>query len=103
MKAPNAKVARPAPLSVDKQETSVTNDDFSRRAFLRTATLSGASLAFSDRLLSADKRSVLLFTKSSGWEHDVVKTTDGHPSIVERAVRELGNKHGFEVSATKDG
>ena len=81
----------------------MTNDDFSRRAFLRTAALSGASLAFSDRLLSADKRSVLLFTKSSGWEHDVVKTTDGHPSIVERAVRELGHKHGFEVSATKDG
>ena len=81
----------------------MTNNDFSRRTFLRTAALSGASLAFSGRLLSADKRSVLLFTKSSGWEHDVVKMANGQPSIVERAVRELGKKHGFEVSATKDG
>jgi uncharacterized protein len=103
MKASDAKVARILPLSAENQETSVTKNDFSRRTFLRTAALSGASLAFSDRLLSADKRSVLLFTKSSGWEHDVVKTADGHPSIVERAVRELGKKHGFEVSAAKDG
>ena len=83
--------------------TSVNNNDFSRRTFLRTAALSGASLAFSGELLSAEKRSVLLFTKSWGSEYDVVKTAAGQPSIVERAVRELGKKHGFEVSATKDG
>jgi uncharacterized protein len=81
----------------------MTNNDFSRRTFLRTAALSGASLALSDRLLSTNKRSVLVFTKSSGFERDVVKTVDGKPSIVESAVRELGKQHGFEVSATKDG
>lgn len=75
----------------------------SRRTFLRNAALTGASLALSHRLRGAEKRSVLIFTKSSGWEHDVVKTKDGNPSIVERAVRDLGTKHGFDVTATKDG
>ena len=103
MKATDAKIALILPLADGHQENSVNNNDFSRRTFLRTTALSGASLAFSGRLLSGDTRSVLLFTKSSGWEHDVVKTADGQPSIVERAVRELGKKHGFEVSATKDG
>ncbi len=103
MKASDAEAVRIQSVSAKNLETSVTNNDLSRRTFLRTAALSGASLAFSDRLLSADKRSALLFTKSSGWEHDVVKIVDGQPSIVERAVRELGKKHGFEVSATKDG
>jgi type 1 glutamine amidotransferase len=78
-------------------------NDSSRRTFLRNAALTGAGLALSHRLPAAEKRSVLLFTKSSGWEHDVVKTTGGNPSIVERAIRELGNNHGFEVTATKDG
>ena len=74
-----------------------------RRTFLRNAALTGANLALSRRLTAAGKRSVLVFTKSSGWEHDVVKTKDGNPSIVERAVRALGTKHGFEVTETKDG
>jgi type 1 glutamine amidotransferase len=81
----------------------VTVTRSNRRSFLRTAAMGGADLMLCNRLLSAGKRSVLVFTKSSGWEHDVVKTTGGNPSIVERAVRELGKKHGFEVAATKDG
>ena len=81
----------------------MTHEGPSRRTFLRNAALTGATLALSRRLPAAGKRSVLVFTKSSGWEHDVVKTKDGNPSIVERAVRALGTKHGFEVTATKDG
>ncbi len=77
--------------------------DSSRRKFLRTAAISGAALALPGALLSAQKRSVLIFTKSSGFEHDVVKTTAGNPSIMERAIREIGKKNGFEVDATKDG
>ena len=75
----------------------------SRREFLRTATMGGAALALPGSLFPAEKRSVLLFTKSSGWEHDVVKTTGGNPSIVERAIRKIGKTNGFEVEATKDG
>jgi len=79
----------------------ITNSN--RREFLRTATMGGAALAFPGALLPAANRSVLIFTKSSGFEHDVVKTTGGNPSIVERAVREIGKKAGFDVGATKDG
>ena len=77
--------------------------DSNRREFLRTATMSGAALALPGALFPAEKRSVLVFTKSSGFEHDVVKTTGGNPSIVERAIREIGKKNGFDVDATKDG
>ena len=74
-----------------------------RRTFLRTAAIGAAGWALSNHLLAAQKKSLLVFTKSSGFEHDVVKTPDGKPSIVEQAVRELGKQHGFEVTATKDG
>ena len=81
----------------------MTTDAASRREFLRTVAMGSAGLALSSRLSAASKKSVLLFTKSSGWEHDVVKTTPGNPSVVEKCVRGLAAKHGFEVNATKDG
>src|SRR6202030_4534420 len=71
--------------------------------FLRTATLTGAGLALSGPLLGASNKSVLVFTKSSGFEHAVVKRVDGKPSIMDDAVTEMGNKHGFKVGVTKDG
>ncbi len=79
------------------------NEFSSRREFLRTATLTGAGLALSSPLLGASNKSVLVFTKSSGFEHAVVKRVDGKPSIMDDAVTEMGNKHGFKVGVTKDG
>ncbi len=79
------------------------NEYSSRREFLRAATLTGAGLALANRLPGAASKSVLVFTKSSGWEHDVVKRVGGKPSIVDDAVNELGNQHGFKASVTKDG
>ncbi len=81
------------------------NDVANRRDFLRTVAIGGVGLALANRLpaKAPGKESILLFTKSSGWEHDVIKVKDGQPSIVERAVRSLGEKHGFDVTATKDG
>ncbi len=73
----------------------------SRREFLRAATLTGAGLALSNPLLGASNKSVLVFTKSSGWEHDVVKRVGGKPSIVDDAINELGNEHGFSAGVTK--
>ena len=80
-------------------------DSANRRDFLRTVTIAGAGLALGGSSLMAaeKKKSVLLFTKSSGFEHDVIKTPNGQPSIVENVLRDLGKKHGFEVTATKDG
>jgi hypothetical protein len=74
-----------------------------RRQFLHTAAVTGASLVLPRVLFAAGKKSVLVFTKSSGFEHDVVKTVGGKPSIVEQTVTSLGTKYGFDVMATKDG
>jgi type 1 glutamine amidotransferase len=74
-----------------------------RREFLRATALTGAGLALSNHLPAAKQKSVMVFTKSSGWEHDVVKRINGRPSIVDDAVTEIGNKQGFKVGVTKDG
>lgn len=74
-----------------------------RRTFLQTATLAGATVAFPQSIFASGKKSVLVFTKSSGWEHDVVKIHNGKPSIVDQAVESLGKEHGFNVTASKDG
>src|SRR2546429_1236864 len=79
------------------------NNFANRRDFLRTTAAAGASLALTRSLLAAPQKSVLVFTKSSGWEHDVVKRVDGKPSIVEQAITSLGTKHGFHVTTSKDG
>ncbi len=77
--------------------------NLTRREFVQTAAVAGAALSIPKAMFAAGKKSVLVFTKSSGFEHDVVKTKDGNPSIVEQAVRSIGNKYGFDVTATKDG
>jgi type 1 glutamine amidotransferase len=78
-------------------------DILNRRQFLRAGAVTSAGFALSQTLFAGDKKSVLIFTKSSGWEHDVVKTPGGKPSILEQAVIALGEQHGFDVTATKDG
>jgi type 1 glutamine amidotransferase len=74
-----------------------------RREFLRATALTGAGLALSNRLLAAKEKSVMVFTKSSGWEHGVVKRINGRPSIVDDAATEIGIRHRFKVGVTKDG
>src|SRR5581483_4918866 len=74
-----------------------------RRELLRAGVAAGASMTFPFHVLVADKKFVLVFIKSSGWEYDVVKRIDGKLSIVENAVILLGSKHGFDVTTSKDG
>jgi type 1 glutamine amidotransferase len=74
-----------------------------RRQFISAGAMLTAGLALPKELLAAKKKSLLVFTKSSGWEHDVVKEIDGRPSIVDDAVTKLGQQHGFEVTSSKDG
>jgi uncharacterized protein len=76
---------------------------FGRRQFVKTGAVVAATAALPSRVFAAKKKSVLVFTKSSGWEHDVVKRVDGKFSIVEQAITLLGSKQGFDVTATKDG
>jgi uncharacterized protein len=49
------------------------------------------------------KPKILFFSKSSGYEHDVVRHTAKEPSLSEVTLTEIGRVHGFEVIATKDG
>lgn len=49
------------------------------------------------------RRRVLFFTKSSGFEHPVIKRTNGELGHAERILSSLGERHGFEVTCTKDG
>jgi type 1 glutamine amidotransferase len=79
------------------------SDLLNRRQFLQTGAMAGASCLLANNIFAATKKSVLVFTKSSGFEHDVVKIKDEKPSILEKAVTALGTKHGFDVTATKDG
>lgn len=73
-----------------------------RRDFLRTSAAAGAALLTSRSAFAAGKR-VLFFTKSSGFEHQVIKVVNGEPSIAEKAIRDIAAKHGLDVTASKDG
>lgn len=46
---------------------------------------------------------VLFFTKSSGFEHSVIKQTDGQPSYAEKILAQLGPKHDMVFTVSKDG
>jgi uncharacterized protein len=85
------------------RERKFMNTIRGRREFLRAVAVTGAGLALSKRLPAASPKSVLVFTKSAGFEHEVVKRVEGKPSIVDDAVTALGDKHGFHVGVTKDG
>ncbi|MBX3739706.1 MAG: ThuA domain-containing protein [Akkermansiaceae bacterium] len=52
---------------------------------------------------AAEVKKVLFFSKSSGFEHSVIRHTDGKPSHVENVLAEIGKAHGIEFTCTKDG
>src|SRR4051795_11203374 len=76
---------------------------FNRRHFVKTGAVVAATASLPATIFAKSQKSILVFTKSSGWEHDVVKRVDGKLSIVEQAVTSLGEKHGFNVTASKGG
>ncbi len=73
---------------------------FPRPARLVVSLLCLALLPLS---LSAAPLRVLYFTKSSGFEHSVVKRTDGQPSYSERVLTKLGKQHDLAFTFSKDG
>lgn len=79
-----------------------------RRELLSKAGLAALSVglgAFPSGYVAAQgtKRRVLMFTKSSGFEHPGVKRVNGQMGYAERTLVELGKSHGFDVDVTKDG
>jgi uncharacterized protein len=54
-------------------------------------------------LLRRRKRKVLFFSKSSGYEHDVIKRVNGQPSFVEKLLQQWGPEENVEFTFSKDG
>lgn len=89
---------------------------FDRRDFLRTTGLAAAATAFPMNWVAAKSgapKKILMFTRSQGFQHDVVNRSkpDGKKFLGEKGkmahaeflVTEMGKKHGFDVTCTKDG
>jgi type 1 glutamine amidotransferase len=77
-----------------------------RRALelIGAASLPLAAPAYGRAAEDSEKRPrILLFTKSSGFEHDVVRRDGAEPSLAEATLSDLGKEHGFDIVATKDG
>ena len=53
--------------------------------------------------VQAKPKQVLFFSKSSGYEHDMIKRKHGERSKAENILVELGDKHGIDFTFSKDG
>jgi type 1 glutamine amidotransferase len=49
------------------------------------------------------RKRLLFFTKSSGFEHQVVKREDGQPAFAERVMQDFADQAGFDIEISKDG
>jgi type 1 glutamine amidotransferase len=49
------------------------------------------------------QKRLLFFTKASSHVHEIITMKDGQPSFAQKALEELGKKHGFLVTHSKDG
>ncbi|MFW6125288.1 MAG: ThuA domain-containing protein, partial [Pirellulales bacterium] len=79
-----------------------------RREMLLRAGAAAVGLGFGGFPLGwaaqkGNAKRVLFFTKSAGFEHSVIKRDGDKLSFAEQILTDLGKKHGFEVTATKDG
>jgi type 1 glutamine amidotransferase len=80
-----------------------------RRQLLQNAGLAALALGAGRFPLAwaapadAPKKRILLYTRSQGFEHDVVKRKGDKLSLAEQIVTDLGGKHNFEVVCEKDG
>lgn len=75
-----------------------------RRALLRSAGVATLALATPSMLFARPiaKKRLLVFTRSAGFQHDVVKINKG-TCLVHDTMKSLADKNGFEVECTKDG
>lgn len=52
---------------------------------------------------AAEEKNILFFTKSSGFQHSVIKRDGDQLSHAEKILTEIGKKNGFNVVCSKDG
>lgn len=64
----------------------------------------GRNVLFGSRTRAQTQpKKILMFTKSSGYEHSVIKRDGAKLGLAEQIVTDLGRQNGFDVLATKDG
>ncbi|MDH4445218.1 MAG: ThuA domain-containing protein [Akkermansiaceae bacterium] len=71
--------------------------------FKKPAIALALGLGLSLSLHAAPAHRLLFFSKSSGFEHDVISWKKGQPSFAEKIFTELGAKHSWEFVFSKDG
>lgn len=84
--------------------------NLNRRDLLIASGVAAASLALAPltrgQSPSGARKKVLFFTKSSGYQHSVITRPKDDPTklaYAERILTDLGAKHGFDVTCSKDG
>jgi hypothetical protein len=73
------------------------------RAGTAVAGLSLAGCAWPRPDAKAKTKRVLFFSKSSGYEHSVIKRNGNELSFAEKILADLGPKNGIEFAFSKDG
>src|SRR5580658_5178550 len=82
----------------------MANKPINRRDLLRMLGVAANGLSFPGISAAKTKpKKILMFTKSSGYEHSVIKRDAGKLGLAEQIVTDLGKQNGFDVTATKDG
>jgi type 1 glutamine amidotransferase len=73
-------------------------------AFFRGVGVAAAivALSFTSRADDTPKK-ILFFSKSSGFQHDMIKESKGEKSKAQKVLEDLGAKNNFEFTFTKDG
>ncbi len=83
----------------------MNQNQFTRRQALQVGGAALCTAAFVRPLRAADTKpkKILYFTKSSGFQHSVVQRPEGQLSHSEKILVEMGKKHGFDITPSKDG
>jgi type 1 glutamine amidotransferase len=89
-----------SPLPIQRRTFLRSASAFVLVACLATLGLASASLRAAE---PGQPKHILFFSKSSGFEHSVISYKQGQPSLVEKALLELGPKHHWEFTFSKDG
>lgn len=71
-------------------------------ATLGAQSLTAAAVGGWDKVPASKPKQVLYFSRSQGFEHSVVKATNG-PSYSDKLLTEWGKANHFEVTCSKDG
>ncbi|QDV35161.1 ThuA domain-containing protein [Tautonia plasticadhaerens] len=77
-----------------------------RRLLMASGAAALGASAMSRTLLGAqdgDRKRILYFTKSSGFQHSVINREADQLAHSETILIEVGKEHGFDVTASKDG